>query len=74
MREGDLLALFTDGIIESPNADDLEFGEERLLRILAEHRERNLDDIVGTVLDEVTRWRGGRAPHDDVTLVLARAT
>jgi len=74
LGEGDLLALFTDGIVESPDAEDREFGEGRLLAILREHRERNLDDIVATVLDEVTRWRGGRAPHDDVTLVLARAT
>ena len=74
LQEGDLLALFTDGVIESPNSEDDEFGEERLLGIHADHRERHLEEIVGTVLDAVTRWRGGRAPHDDVTLVLARAT
>jgi serine phosphatase RsbU (regulator of sigma subunit) len=74
LREGDLLALCTDGILESPDAEDREFGEERLLGILSAHRDRNLEEIVGVVLDEVTRWRGGRPPHDDVTLVLARAT
>jgi sigma-B regulation protein RsbU (phosphoserine phosphatase) len=74
LREGDLLALFTDGIVESPDASDREFGEDRLLEILGRNRERNLDEIVESVLDEVTRWRAGRAAHDDVTLVLARAT
>jgi serine phosphatase RsbU (regulator of sigma subunit) len=74
LQEGDLLALCTDGVIEAPNAEDREFGEDRLLGLLTAHRERNLDEIVGVVLDDVTRWRGGRPPHDDVTLVLARAT
>ncbi len=74
LEEGDLLALFTDGIIEAPDAKDREFGEKRLLDILEAHRERNIEEIVGVVLDEVTRWRGGLPPHDDVTLVLARAT
>ena len=74
LKEGDLLALCTDGVIEAPNAEEQEFGEERLLRILTEHRDRTLDEILWAVLEDVTLWRRGRPPHDDVTLVLARAT
>jgi serine phosphatase RsbU (regulator of sigma subunit) len=74
LREGDLLALCTDGVIEAPDAEEQEFGEERLLRILTENRDRNLEEILWAVLEKVTLWRRGRPPHDDVTLVLARAT
>jgi sigma-B regulation protein RsbU (phosphoserine phosphatase) len=71
---GELVALFTDGVVETPNRADEEFGEERLIRILTERREEDLDEIIRVVLDELERWSGGAPPHDDVTLVLARTT
>lgn len=71
---GDLVALFTDGVIETPNARDEEFGEARLIEILERHRGHDLQEILGTVVDEVARWSGGGPPHDDITLVLARAS
>ncbi len=71
---GDLLVLYTDGIIETPDLDGREFGEENLVRVLRGNADRDLEGIVRAVLDEVRGWSGGAAPHDDVTLVLARAT
>ena len=70
---GDLVALFTDGVVETPNSADEEFGDERLARLLIEHRSETLDRIIGIVMDELEVWSGGAPPHDDVTLVLARA-
>jgi sigma-B regulation protein RsbU (phosphoserine phosphatase) len=69
---GDLLALFTDGVIETPNAAEEEFGEERLIHLLRDHGARDLDEIVQSVLGELERWSAGAAAHDDVTLLLAR--
>jgi sigma-B regulation protein RsbU (phosphoserine phosphatase) len=70
---GDVVALFTDGVVETPNGSEEEFGHERLARIVTQHRDRSLDDIIRIVLDELRAWSGGEAAHDDVTLVLARA-
>jgi serine phosphatase RsbU (regulator of sigma subunit) len=70
---GDLVALFTDGVIEAPDRHDREFGEARLLDLLVRHRGEELDDILRVVIGEVERWSGGGPPHDDVTLVLVRA-
>jgi sigma-B regulation protein RsbU (phosphoserine phosphatase) len=74
LEAGSLVAMFTDGVVETPNRSDEEFGEERLLRILTARREESLDEIIRHVLEELERWSGGAPPHDDVTLVLARAT
>jgi serine phosphatase RsbU (regulator of sigma subunit) len=71
---GDLLALYTDGIVEAPNDAGTEFGEERLLATLQRHRHRDLDDLVLQVLQDLERWTGGGMAHDDATLVLIRAT
>lgn len=73
LERGDLLALFTDGIIESPNAEGQEFGEARLIELLSNNRQRDLNDIVLMVLQDLARWTGGAPPFDDATIVLARA-
>jgi hypothetical protein len=69
----ELLALFTDGIVEAPNRAGDEFGEERLAELLRECRELPLDEIVERVLDALRAWTEGTPAYDDVTLVLARA-
>ena len=74
LRPGDLLALYTDGIIEAPDAKGREFGEARLIETLSSHRHRALNDVLLAVLAELERWTGGGPPHDDATLVLLRAT
>jgi len=74
LEPGDLLAMFTDGVVEAPNRDDEEFGEERLNELLAKHRDRPLDEIVEAVLQAVGSWTEGTEPYDDLTVVLARAT
>jgi serine phosphatase RsbU (regulator of sigma subunit) len=74
LAPGDLLALYTDGIVEAPDRSGVEFGEERLIASLRRNRHRDLDEMVVLVLEELERWTGGGAAHDDATLVLIRAT
>jgi serine phosphatase RsbU (regulator of sigma subunit) len=69
---GDVLALYTDGVVETPNASGEEFGSTRLVEILTRHQDDSLADILERVIEAVDRWSGGGPPHDDVTLVLAR--
>jgi sigma-B regulation protein RsbU (phosphoserine phosphatase) len=74
LEEGDVVALFTDGIVETTDARGLEFGETRLAEVIAAHAGRPLPDVVTAVLEAREAWSGHAPPHDDVTLVLARAT
>ena len=67
-----MLVLFTDGIVETPNAADEEFGEARLIDLLRHHRDRPLKSIAQRVLEALREWSGGAEAHDDTTLVLAR--
>lgn len=73
LEEGDIVALFTDGIVETTDSRGLEFGETRLAEVLAAHSGRPLQDLVHAVLEARETWSGHARPHDDVTLVLARA-
>ena len=70
--DGDLLAAFTDGITKPGNPYGEEFGEERLWQILRRERERPIDEIIATVLEEVSAWVGGPIQQDDMTMLLMR--
>ena len=71
LEPGDLLALYTDGIVEAQGLDGVEFGEQRFIDLLRRYRDADLDDLVLKTMAELERWSGGHA-HDDATLVLAR--
>ncbi len=68
---GDLLCLYTDGIIEAHDAHDREFGLERLQRVVKNNRERTAQEIGQEVLARVAKW--GRAREDDRTVVIVKA-
>ncbi|HOM99248.1 MAG TPA: PP2C family protein-serine/threonine phosphatase [Acidobacteriota bacterium] len=71
LREGSLLALYSDGITESMNAQQEEFGVERLKGLLLENRRRSLQEIQQVILQSVRAW-SGKPPSDDMTLMLIR--
>jgi len=78
LRPGELLILYTDGILERPapgeEADDereaIEFGEANLVRVCLEHRDEEVGDIVDAVI-AAARAFGGDAPLADDTTVVA---
>lgn len=67
----DVLALYTDGITESFNARDEEFGERRLVDALRRHRTLESQAMVAAIVDEVRAF-SGREQHDDITLIIAK--
>lgn len=72
LRAGDLLALYTDGIVESSNAHDEEFGDGRLAQTMHEARSESAQVICQRVMDDVRRFSFGSV--DDRTLLVLKAT
>lgn len=72
LREGDLLALYTDGITEATNPEGEEFERVRLATSLERHLDRPLDEVVKTVDRYVRNFCVLEPNHDDRTLLLVR--
>lgn len=71
MHSGDILVAYSDGITE-PENDFGEFGEARLMEIVACYRDQPLEVISRQVLLALDAWLGAAEQPDDITLVLAR--
>lgn len=71
LNPGDILVAYSDGVTE-PENEFGEFGEQRLLELVREHRHGSLERVAEVVLAAVTDWIGSAEQPDDVTLVLAR--
>ena len=72
LEPGDLLILYSDGLVEARNAADEEFGFDRLTRLAPALREREPADAGRRLLDEVDRFLGEVRPQDDLSIVLIR--
>jgi serine phosphatase RsbU (regulator of sigma subunit) len=68
---GDTLALYTDGITESFNDAEEEYGEQRLIEALQRHRELSSQALMTAVVDDVRQF-SPHEQHDDVTLIVAK--
>jgi CheY-like chemotaxis protein len=62
----DKILMYSDGLIESVNTDDEQFGSERLLQAIAAAPRKR---IFGQILDNLDAYCGARTQSDDVTLV-----
>jgi hypothetical protein len=69
---GDLLVVFSDGILEATNARGEEFGEEGVIAAIEKTGGRSPAEICGAVLDGVRVFLAGELPHDDQTLLVVR--
>jgi len=71
LEMGDVLSVFTDGIIEARCANGEEFGEARLLETLQESASLEVKAIMRKVEQAVEQFRFGEQ-EDDLALVIAR--
>ncbi len=73
LTPGDLLIVFTDGVIEAVNQEGQEFGEHRLLDLLkgspADGARATLDKLMAAV----DSFAQGTRQHDDITCLVLRA-
>jgi len=69
LAPGDRLYAFTDGLIETLNPAEEEFGEKRLAAAAATCRARGLHDSIQALIGEVDAWRGGGEPADDQCII-----
>lgn len=71
---GDLLVLYTDGIVEAmpPEKEGEDFyGLDRFQNLIIKHGDEPLERLKASILEDVLSWTR-QQPADDITFILAR--
>ncbi|MGA9142291.1 MAG: PP2C family protein-serine/threonine phosphatase [Candidatus Acidiferrales bacterium] len=75
LQPGDLLFVFTDGVVEAVNDSEEEYGEKRLLPCLqAAPPDSAAADVLRRVMLDVNTFVGFVRQHDDITCLVLRVT
>jgi len=71
---GDVLVLYTDGLMEAPARGDPDdqFGRDRLARLVAGCRGCDAREVLERILAALAEHEGGGPPADDTTVVVVR--
>jgi len=72
LQLNDILALYTDGIPETWQDEEHEYGEERFEELLVARRGQPLAEVRDAALADVCRFRGDAPVSDDLTLLLLK--
>jgi sigma-B regulation protein RsbU (phosphoserine phosphatase) len=72
LEDGDLLVLYTDGLIGALNDHGEPFGLARLRHAIRANAGRSVDQISQALVDSVAEWQS--AAQDDLSVLVARYT
>jgi len=74
LKPGDILVCCTDGIVESMDAQDDEFGTDRLAASILKNRHRSAQEIVDSVLTDVDEFSREGTHVDDKVLMVVKVS
>lgn len=72
LSEGDFLVAFTDGLSEARDGHGVEYGSERLSAVVAGLEKPTAQEVVDASLADLHSFIGGRAPEDDLSILVIR--
>jgi len=74
LRPGDLILMYTDGVVDASNFEDVPFGRARLRESLLRHAALPAGQVARQILWDVRRYAGLARLMDDITLVAIGVT
>jgi sigma-B regulation protein RsbU (phosphoserine phosphatase) len=72
LEPGDWLVIFTDGVVEAVNLKDEEYGEPRLIGLVARDAALPPPEMLRGLLTELDQFVGNTPQHDDMTCLLLK--
>jgi serine phosphatase RsbU (regulator of sigma subunit)/putative methionine-R-sulfoxide reductase with GAF domain len=72
LEPGDVLVCYTDGVTEAINAEEEQFGVDRLRDVIRQEHSQGAQRILNAIYEAVDRFTSGQPPFDDITLVVLR--
>jgi sigma-B regulation protein RsbU (phosphoserine phosphatase) len=72
LEKDDVVVLYTDGITEALNANEVLFGAERLVEIILKYGTRSPQELLEIILERVKEFSEGQEQRDDITVMIVK--
>ncbi|MFC1726252.1 PP2C family protein-serine/threonine phosphatase [candidate division KSB1 bacterium] len=72
IAKGDIFNFYTDGITESMNKNQEEWGEEKLLETVEEYSHLSAEEVLNVVKTRLGKFTGKTEQFDDQTMVIVK--
>ena len=69
MHPGDSLFVYTDGVPEATNRDNVLFGTDRMLRVLNREPDADPKRVLENVMDGISQFVADAEQFDDITML-----
>jgi sigma-B regulation protein RsbU (phosphoserine phosphatase) len=66
------VVFYSDGVVETANPNDTQYGTERLRKAIAAHARLSPAKLADRILEEVEEFAAGVPAYDDRTLVILK--
>jgi len=72
LQTGDVLVLFTDGVVEAQNPAGEEYSVKRLASVVSSHLPQGPGELIEAIHASVIGFRGTSVLADDLTMVVLK--
>ena len=72
MQEGDVIVIYTDGVVEAEDASGELFGYEKLCTLVEQKHESDAETIKNAILSEVESHTSSSPQTDDITVMVLK--
>lgn len=72
ISEGDVIVIYTDGIVEAVDGANRPFGFEKLCDLVDQNRGASAEEIKNSILSAVDDYTGNSPQADDITIMVLR--
>ena len=69
LKPGDIIFLYTDGVVEATSAYKELYGDDRLLQAMSRVSTDNMENLCNEILDDVNKFVGDAEQFDDITML-----
>jgi phosphoserine phosphatase RsbU/P len=72
LHEGETLLFYTDGVTEAVNIRKEQYGTDRLIKLVEDHRDLSAKELIKLIEQEVVVFSEGQPQFDDITLMVVK--
>jgi phosphoserine phosphatase RsbU/P len=73
LQKGDVLVIFSDGIVEAEDENEIEFGEDNLIKLIRQSAKKPSKEIAAQISAAVAAYNHAGGHSDDETILVVKA-